>query len=362
MDKYQTNSINYNNKNEAYYCRFTSNNQVKLENKLVELHQYSEKCYLTCSGMAAITGVFESLLTDKDEIYNIIICDDIYCDTIKVCDELKTKYKSIIHKIDISNSDNVLNYFENNLSNQNNIFFIESCTNPNGFIMNFDLIPNLRSLSKNFYCIVDNTWLTHEIFNPFICDVDIVVLSLAKYYSAGNCIAGAILYKNNIKDSNILYNNIFKWFKYIGMHISPYECDCIYENMKTLTSRLTKSYNNTVNVLDYLKNLNIGNINYPLDDNHISCKYFKKYFLNIGPSVFTLLIKINYNKAKKILQKLKIIHLVTSYGHKYTSICNYIRQVNINDVKYVQFRFSIGYEDDYEILKSGMDEFINLLK
>ena len=45
--------------------------------------------------------------------------------------------------------------------------------------------------------MVDNTWLTSSVFNPFDFDIDIVVTSLSKYYSAGSCIGGAIIYKKS---------------------------------------------------------------------------------------------------------------------------------------------------------------------
>lgn len=47
--------------------------------------------------------------------------------------------------------------------------------------------------------IVDNTWLTSTIFNPFdFKHVDIVVSSMSKYYSAGSCIGGAVWYKSDM--------------------------------------------------------------------------------------------------------------------------------------------------------------------
>jgi cystathionine beta-lyase/cystathionine gamma-synthase len=80
------------------------------------------------------------------------------------------------------------------------------------------------------YVVVDNTWLTEVVFNPFALDVDFVVMSLTKYYSGGNAIAGAVVSNNENVIDKIIESNICN-----GFHISPYTCKVINANIKNMS-------------------------------------------------------------------------------------------------------------------------------
>ena len=71
----------------------------------------------------------------------------------------------------------ILSLIEQN-KNCNNIIFIESASNPNGDIFDYSIIPKLRKICKTLTIIVDNTWLTHVIYNPLNNNADIVVAML----------------------------------------------------------------------------------------------------------------------------------------------------------------------------------------
>ena len=77
-------------------------------------------------------------------------------------------------------------------------------------------------LLLTLYFIIDNTWLTSTIFNPFMYDVDIAVTSLSKHYSGGHCISGALICKN------INYYQVAKdWYTSRGYHVSTHSCSII---------------------------------------------------------------------------------------------------------------------------------------
>ena len=72
---------------------------------------------------------------------------------------------------------------------------MESCSNPTGKMVKWEKIKEFKNKFKNLTVIVDNSWLSCYIFNPFLFDVDVVLNSLTKYYSGGTAICGAILFK-----------------------------------------------------------------------------------------------------------------------------------------------------------------------
>ena len=120
-------------------------------------------------------------------------------------------------------------------------------------------------MSSQLVVIVDNTWLTDLIFNPFMYDVDVVVTSLTKYYSGGCAIGGAILSRSQFDryfEENIKRN---------GLHVSPYNARIISENLISLEQRLKQSSQTTLQVLKQLEtNPKITTLVHPAIDTHPS--------------------------------------------------------------------------------------------
>jgi len=137
-------------------------------------------------------------------------------------------------KVDVTNSEQVINKFKE-FENDHNIFFIESCSNPCGKVIDFGIMETIKKIAINTVVIVDNTWLSHVVFNPFTSNVNFVVLSLTKYYSAAQVIGGAILSNFN---NEISFNDIIVWTTYYGYHVSPYNPDKIIAGLEELKNKL----------------------------------------------------------------------------------------------------------------------------
>lgn len=102
-------------------------------------------------------------------------------------------------------------------------------------MFDYEIILQLKQINSKFEWIVviDNTWLTHIIQNPFKISshVDWIISSLTKYYSAGNAIGGVILAKNSND-----YELAYKTTKIFGLHVSPVNCDIILNNMENMNA------------------------------------------------------------------------------------------------------------------------------
>lgn len=222
----------------------------------------------------------------------------MYCETSSTILWLCNQY-NCTHKIfSIVNHEKVLLDYTIKLSLRKiykpdiNILFTESCSNPNGHMFNYSIISQLKKIGFEWVVIVDNTWLTHTIQNPFEQSehIDHVVTSLTKYYSASNAIGGSVVSKSNDD-----FNNIYRLTKILGLYMSLVNYDIIYNNMMSIESRIAKSSANTICILDKLKkNTQIKifhpHINYP--DN--------KFKNNLYPSVFTVkLINTDKNTFSK---------------------------------------------------------------
>jgi len=320
------------------YLRYKNNENLELK---IGLLYNQENVILTNSGLHSNYIVINTIINNNDNI-NLIYSDELYHETIEVI----KYYKNI-------NSYKINNYLIDKIFNQNNILFIESCSNPNGYIFDFSLIQKLRQISKKLYVICDNTWLSSCIFNPFIHDVDIVTASLSKFYSGGCAIGGVCLFKNN--DDYIITNN---YIKITGIHNSSLQFDIIDQKINNLEERINNSSKLTRQILEYLSQYSEILINHPLIETHSSFHLMKKYFKNdLIPSTFTIGFKICDIKLFEILNKLTILNIETSFGSILSKIDNYVTKINDNSF----IRISIGYNDNFERIKLGLEELLKQL-
>jgi len=328
------------------YSRYTNNNCESLKSKIGTLYN-NHNVIITNSGLHS-NYIATTTIVGKHDNINIIYGNELYHESFELIKHYENNKNINLYKL----NDNILELFTSTLSNQNNILFIESCSNPNGSIFDFSLIKQLRELSLNLYAICDNTWLSGSIFNPFDYNVDIVTISLSKFYSGGTAICGACLFKN---DEDYLI--VDKFVKITGIHISPLQINIIDQQIDYLEQRIKNSSNLTYQVLDYLLKFPQIVINHPLLETHNSCKLVKKYFKNnLIPSIFTIGFKITKDKFLEKINKLSILSIETSFGSNLTKIDDYIYEKDNHSF----IRLAIGYDDTIERIKNGLNELIQI--
>ena len=325
------------------YQRYNSYQSEILKTKIGYIYG-SNLVSLTNSGHHANFIAIDTLLklNYKNNINIIISFEDTYYETIDLLLYLKKYNDNInVYDFDIKNDD-IINLFTN-LNNQINILFIESCTNPFGYIFNFDLIQTLKKSSEKLYIICDNSWLSGVLFNPLEY-VDIVTISLTKHYSGGSKICGACIFNNKE-----LYDITEEHIKQSGIHINQQHLELININIDNINERINITQLLTKHIITYLINNNIE-IYHPMNIYHPSYIHAIKFLKSKYPSI----ILININKSKEEIEfnlnKLTIIKISPSFGSDNTTIDPWIYENN--NKNYI--RLSIGYT-------SILDEIINEL-
>jgi cystathionine beta-lyase/cystathionine gamma-synthase len=367
MDKVQekeNDSIVLTNTDEGFmYNRSMHEPLIKLREKFNKL--YIGSTAFTSSGMSAISSTLQVILNsyDSNEI-NLIHGNELYCDSPRLFKFWEKLYGFKRYEIDIldSYSDTPNGTFTDNLiyalfksfdkSHSINILFVESCSNPSGYVFNFDIIAKLRKLSRKLYVIVDNTWLTSCVFNPFDKGADIVVTSLTKYYSAGSCIMGAIITRHETK----FYNKLDDFLRINGSHVSPLHCSLVLKNIDSLKERIEKSSALTVKIAKFLLS-----VEHPSLDTHPSKFLAEKMFSNY-PSVLTFVIPIVKDDAIKFMQSIKEIDYKTSFGSPMSRFDPWPKTVAGG----TQCRLAIGFNDTYQrlvpILEKALTNIIDSTK
>jgi len=338
----------------GHYKRNHEPHRSEAEQKLEAIYE-AEKAYILSSGMNATYMLMKSLFKLNPGIY--LLTNKVYSGTRRIFHTLTYEYtQNTIIEYDPSQPDSILEL----INSHSNIrgFFIESASNPEGFIPDWTI---LTSLPKDCYVIVDNTWLTPIAFNPLKYRANVVVDSASKYLSKGKCIAGAIMFLKHDKISQSVHEDM----KIMGIHVSPIHSQLISQGIDALPLTLKSCYDRALMVIDRLKqNENVLKILHPALTDHPSYNLFNKYITTgFGPGVIWFKVKKvpeiqDPNQLSTLIKKCEI-PFFTSFG-KEMDLLDQCTKLSENDVVDMPLRLSLGWGDNSDILQK-LERLFNLL-
>ena len=403
-------NINLVLENGLTYFRFSNSYAEFVKKKLIKQYSDSDsksiddiQVALTSSGMQAISTIMHVVMSswgwEKDAC--IVLGDEMYCDTPRAA-FLQWEHGTRVYKVTIEDNDKVINLFEEKLKNQKVLFLIEPCTNPNGNIFDFSIVPKLRQLCKKLILVADITW-TPE-FNPLKLGADAIALSLTKHHSGSSCIMGAVISPaytcgdececgklpepelvEDISDEQLhemmnggnasvrfgmnefssaiameggpldIALKVSEWINASGGHISPYDSSILLEKIIYFTERIDSAYNETIKLASELEKKEwVKKVNYPRLPSHPSFKLAIKY--NMRPTVLNVLMTIpgSIIKVEKMLKSRKHIRFATSYGGPECRIDPWYKK--IPDTSNYWIRLAVGYESKVENIISDLEE------
>ena len=153
-----------------------------------------------------------------------------------------------------------------------------------------------------------------------------------------------------------------------GAAISPFNAFLLLQGVETLSLRLERHVENTLKVVDFLKNNpKVAKVNHPSLPDHPDHELYKRYFPNGGASIFTFEIKGGKDAAWKFIDNLKIFSLLANVAdvkslviHPATTTHSQLNDQELAEQGITQstIRLSIGTEhidDIIDDLKSAFD-------
>lgn len=327
------------------YCRGRSEATDKLGRVLLEKYQRpTHNAVISPSGLCAITTAIRGLFS-YDPTKSLIVCDwEMYCDTLPALYDIFSEMNGSAGNFvirDLCDPESLQKPFcEDEQSISRVIVFAETFTNPTGRKFAFNAVNDARErLGDKLIFILDDTWSSGVLLNPFDWDIDVIVLSTTKYVSGNKAMGGAILGTPTIMEPIMYHHNS------TGIHASPMETEIITKASVDWPERYKSAALVASVIIQNLKATNWKSL---------TLKYAE------NSPIFVVMTNYSGKQTKKAFRKLisrKEIELKTSYGGAYERIDPYPM---FSDDK-VSFRVSIGYNSDADQVTRRLLEIITEL-
>ena len=371
------------------YGRLTNSTQDVLEKRIAALEGGVAALALS-SGAAAITYTLEALAEAGD---HIVAQKTIYGGSYNLLANTLQRQGVTATFVDIHNHEEVKSSIKSNTK----AIFIETLGNPKSDIPDIDEISKIAH-ENNIPLVIDNTFGTPYLIRPIEHGADIVVHSATKFIGGHGTTLGGIIVDSgrfdwkksgkypNISDANPSYHGISfvdavkeaAFVTYVraillrdkGACISPFNAFLLLQGVETLSLRLDRHIENTLKVVEYLKNNpKVKKVNHPSLPEHPNHELYNKYFKNGAGSIFTFDIVGGKEDAHKFIDSLKIFSLLANVAdvkslviHPATTTHSQLSQSELEDQNIYQstIRLSIGTENILDIIED-LDQAFNAI-
>lgn len=341
---YDPSEVNWSTSSGNVYTRNGGANQKYLQEKLASL-EGGEDCVVLGSGVAALSGLFFSLLESGD---HVIFSSVTYIAVYRLLNELfNNKFHVETTIVDTSDLDAVRAAVRPNTK----LIHIETPGNPTLGIS--DIAELAKIAHENGALLsVDNTFSSPYCQRPIELGADFTVESLTKYINGhGDAMGGAIIGKTK-------YLEIIRAQAQVnlGATISPFNAWLIMRGIVTLPLRMRQHNENALKIAQWLeKQPNVSFVAYPGLESHKGHELAKKQMFNGFGGVLSFGLKADHDTYNKFVSHLNIITSAVSLGHDGTLIV-FLGENDERQYLYPEefhngfFRLSVGLEDTEDII------------
>lgn len=233
---------------EYLYSRYGNPNTTDL-GEGVALLEGAEAGVATSSGMSAILCAILSVCKSGD---HLIAMMDVYGGTYSLLEEELSLFG--IESTFVATQDGLDTLIKKNTK----VIFCESITNP---LVRVENLPSLIKKAKHnqLVLIVDNTFATPYLIQPFIMGADLVVHSATKYIGGHSDVtAGVITGKSDLIE--VAKKRVIS----LGCNLSPFEAWLACRGLKTLSLRMDRQCANAAELATFFKSINeVSHVYYP---------------------------------------------------------------------------------------------------
>lgn len=341
---YDPSDLNWSSASKAIYTRNGGSNQQYLQEKLCALSG-AEDCVALASGVAALSGLFFSLLKSGD---HVVFSNVTYIAAYRLLNELlPEKYGVETTIVDATDPANV----EAAMRENTKLVHIETPSNPTIGICDIAAIANIAH-ARGALLSVDNTFASPYNQLPLSLGADLCVESLTKYINGhGDSMGGAILGKKELLDiirAQAMIN--------LGGVISPFNAWLIMRGAVTLPLRMQRHNENAQKVAEYLEaHPAVRFVSYPGLKSHPGHAVAKAQMHGGFGGVLAFGLRADHDAHNRFVSFLRVITSAVSLGHD-ESLIVFLGEQDERQYLYPEafhggfFRLSVGLEDAEDLI------------
>lgn len=284
------------------YGRLTNPTQDVFERRIAAL-EGGVAALAVASGAAAVTYTIQNLAGAGD---HIVAAKTIYGGTYNLLAHTLPAYGITATFVDPDEE----GAFEKAVRDNTKAIFIETLGNPNSNIIDIEKVAEIAH-SHKIPLVIDNTFGTPYLIRPIEYGADIVVHSATKFIGGhGTAVGGVIVDSGkfdweasgkfpSLTEPNPSYHGV-SFTKAVGAAafvtkiraillrdtgatLSPFHAFIFLQGLETLSLRVERHVENTVKVIDFLKNHpQVEKVNHPSLADGEQKRLYDKYFPNVS--------------------------------------------------------------------------------
>ena len=281
------------------YGRYGSSTTIELENMLKELEQ-AFHVFLTGTGFGGVALAIMSLCRPGDEI---LVSDNVYGPTKEISEKLLKEFNVMAKFYNPDSFEDL----KSKVTKKTKMILVE---NPGSNTFEFQDLSKIVNLAKKkkIFTFLDNTWGTPLYLKPLKLGFDMSFSSATKYFSGHSDAMGGSLAVNKK-----VFKQIMFFYKLSGYRMSADEAYLIIRGLRTLDTRLNAHYENTKEVINFLKKQKkVKEILYPYKPSNKNYRLWKKYYSG-ATGLLSIVIK-----SKKKSSVIKFVNSLELFGIGYS--------------------------------------------
>lgn len=309
--------------NSAYvYTRWGNPTLRALEKRLAELEN-AQGCVVTASGMAAVSALLFTLLSQGDHLIASEVC---YAGSQELMGLHLPRFGVEVSLVDTSDLDAVQAALRPNTK----LIYIETPANP---ILR---IADIRALSEIAHqadvpLAVDSTFASPAVQQPLALGADYVIHSLTKYINGhGDALGGAIL-----GTEDAMQRVRKEMLVHLGGALSPFNAWLINRGLTTLPVRIEKQCENALKVAQFLEtHPKVSGVFYPGLESHPHHALASRQMARYG-GMLTFQLKEGLSGAINMAEHIKLFQYATSLGHAHSLLFYYPTDIYIDALPFL---------------------------
>ncbi|MDR1937809.1 MAG: PLP-dependent aspartate aminotransferase family protein [Tannerellaceae bacterium] len=305
------------------YTRWGNPTIHQLEEKLAALEE-AETAVAFASGMSAITALLLHLLKAGD---HAIVSDVAYAALSEITNEMIPALNIEITKVDTSDLEAVRKALKTNTK----LVYIETPCNPLLRLTDIEAAAGIAHRA-GARLAVDSTFATPLATKPLLLGADFVVHSLTKYLGGHGDALGGVILGSKAALTPLRKKTAIR----LGGTLSPFNAWLIMRGIATFPLRMRVHQENALEVAAYLeRHPKVKRVIYPGLPSHPQYELARRQMRNFS-GILTFQVEDGPAVARRVAEKLRIIHYAVSLGHHRSLIFH----LNSKDLLQTSFRFS----------------------